>query len=140
MYQAEWTDYKKAPMVHLLPYWDFNEGQLIDIRVCSNAPEAEVFVNEKSLGRVRIDHAHGEVLFPSFQVPYEAGCIRAAAYDENGAVIAEDIHKSFKDPARITQGSDFPYHPRRGRKGKPCGKRKHARNSFRYRSRAACRA
>lgn len=106
MYQAEWTDYKKAPMVHLLPYWDFNEGQLIDIRVCSNAPEAEVFVNEKSLGRVRIDHAHGEVLFPSFQVPYEAGCIRAAAYDENGAVIAEDIHKSFKDPARITLRAD----------------------------------
>ena len=106
MYQAEWTDYKKAPMVHLLPYWDFNEGQLIDVRVCSNAPEVEVFVNEKSLGRVQIDHARGEVLFPSFQVPYEAGCIRAAAYDENGAVIAEDVHKSFKDPARITLQAD----------------------------------
>lgn len=106
MYQAEWTDYKKAPMVHLLPYWDFNEGQLIDIRVCSNAPEVEVFVNEKSLGRVQIDHAYGKVLFPAFQVPYEAGCIRAAAYDEDGAVIAEDIHKSFKDPARITLRAD----------------------------------
>ena len=106
MYQAEWTDYKKAPMVHLLPYWDFNPGQLIDVRVCSNAPAVEVFVNEKSLGRVEIDHAHGKELFPSFQVPYEAGCIRAVAYDENGSVIAEDIHKSFKDPARITLKAD----------------------------------
>lgn len=106
MYQAEWTDYRKAPMVHLLPYWDFNEGQMIDIRVCSNAPQVEVFVNEKSLGRVQIDHAHGEVLFPSFQVPYEAGCIRAAAYDENGGLIAEDIRKSFKDPARLVLRAD----------------------------------
>lgn len=23
-YMAEWTDYKTNPMVHLLPYWDFN--------------------------------------------------------------------------------------------------------------------
>lgn len=106
MYQAEWTDYKKAPMVHLLPYWDFNPGQLIDVRVCSNAPAVEVFVNERSLGRVEIDHAHGKELFPSFQVPYEAGSIRAVAYDENGTVIAEDIHKSFKDPARITLKAD----------------------------------
>lgn len=106
MYQAEWTDYKKEPMVHLLPYWDFNPGQLIDVRVCSNAPSVEVFVNETSLGRVEIDHAHGKVLFPSFQVPYEAGCIRAVAYDENGTVIAEDMHKSFKDPARITLKAD----------------------------------
>ena len=35
IYQAAWTDYKKAPMVHIFPYWDFNEGQFIDLRVCS---------------------------------------------------------------------------------------------------------
>lgn len=106
MYQAEWTDYKKAPMVHLLPYWDFNPGQMIDVRVCSNAPVVEVFVNEKSLGRTEIDHVHGKELFPSFQVPYEAGCIRAVGYDENGVVIAEDVRKSFGDPARITLKAD----------------------------------
>jgi beta-galactosidase len=38
VYQSAWTDYRKAPMIHLYPYWDFNEGQRIDIRVCSNAP------------------------------------------------------------------------------------------------------
>lgn len=106
LYQAEWTDYKKAPMVHLFPYWDFTPGQLIDIRVCSNAPKVEVFVNEKSLGVVEIDHAHGEDLFPSFQVPYVPGVIRAAAYDEAGNVIAEDIHRSFTDSAKLVLQAD----------------------------------
>ncbi|MGN1148503.1 MAG: glycoside hydrolase family 2 TIM barrel-domain containing protein [Lachnospiraceae bacterium] len=106
MYQAEWTHYKKAPMIYLMPYWDFNPGQLIDIRVCSNAPVVEVFVNEKSLGKKEIDHVHGTDLFPSFQVPYEPGCIRAVAYDEKGNVIAEDSHKSFGDSAKITLKAD----------------------------------
>lgn len=106
LYQAEWTDYKKAPMVHLFPYWDFTPGQLIDIRVCSNAPKVEVFVNEKSLGVVEIDHAHGEELFPSFQAPYAPGVIRAVAYDEAGNVIAEDIHRSFTDSAKLVLQAD----------------------------------
>ena len=48
-YQAEWTDYKLKPMVHLLPYWDFNEGQLIDVMVTSNAPKVELFFQDKSM-------------------------------------------------------------------------------------------
>lgn len=106
MYQAEWTDYKKAPMVYLMPYWDFNPGQMIDVRVCTNAPKVEVFVNGKSMGVKEIDHLHGTELFPSFQTPYEPGTIRAVAYDENGRVIAEDVHKSFGDSAKITLKAD----------------------------------
>ena len=34
VWQSAWTDYRKAPMIHIFPYWDFNEGQNIDIRVC----------------------------------------------------------------------------------------------------------
>lgn len=30
---------------HVFPYWDFNEGQMIDIRVCSNCCAAELFVS-----------------------------------------------------------------------------------------------
>ena len=107
MYQAEWTDYKKRPMVHVLPYWDFNEGQMVDVRVCSNAPKVEVFVNEKSLGVKEIDHAHGQELFPSFRVPFHKGSLRAVAYDENGNVVAEDVHKSFGNTAAIEVTPEF---------------------------------
>lgn len=40
IFRAEWTDYKKSPFVHIFPYWDFIEGQEIDIRVTTNAPQS----------------------------------------------------------------------------------------------------
>ncbi|MDO4297695.1 MAG: glycoside hydrolase family 2 TIM barrel-domain containing protein [Lachnospiraceae bacterium] len=101
IYMAEWTDFRKNPMVHLFPYWDFNEGQMIDVRAYTNAPAVELFFNGISQGICRIDHAHGERLSGDWQIPYAKGEIRAVAYDENGTVIAEDSHHSFGDSARI---------------------------------------
>ena len=101
IYQAEWTDYKKAPMVHIFPYWDFSEDELIDVRVASNAPKVELFLNDRSLGTFDIDHSHGKKLLAHYKVPYEAGCLRAAAYDENGQVIATDSRHSFGDATAL---------------------------------------
>jgi beta-galactosidase len=101
LYQAEWTDYKTNPMVHILPYWDFNDGQLIDIRIYSNAPKTELFVNDKSMGIFEIDHEHGEQLSGEWQIPYHKGTIKAVAYDEEGNIVATDIQSSFGDPAKI---------------------------------------
>lgn len=93
--------YKKKPMVHLLPYWDFNEGQLIDVRIFSNAPKVELFYQGQSQGIVEIDHAHGTTLSGDWQIPYSKGVIEAVAYDEEGNVIARDRQQSFGDPASI---------------------------------------
>jgi beta-galactosidase len=41
-YQAMWTD---APMIHIGIYWDWNEGQLIDVPVMTNGAAAELFLN-----------------------------------------------------------------------------------------------
>jgi beta-galactosidase len=101
LYQAEWTDYKKNPMVHVYPYWDFNEGQQIDIRVCSNAPEIELFVNGVSMGRQKIDHKRGKVLQPSWKVTYVPGSIEAVAYDEKGNELARECRHSFKDAVKL---------------------------------------
>lgn len=81
IYQAAWTDYKEKPMVHLFPYWDFNEGQLIDVRACTNAPAVELFVNGKSQGIHWTDHAHGKNLTGHWQIPYEPGEISAVAME-----------------------------------------------------------
>ncbi len=101
IYQAEWTDYRTAPMVHVFPYWDFNEGQIIDVCVCSNAPTVELFVNGRSLGRKQIDHQHGTELVPNWSVPYEKGEIKAIAYDENGRVIAAENRHSFGEAKKL---------------------------------------
>lgn len=101
IYRAEWTDYKKQPMVHIFPYWDFSKGQTVDVRVCSNAPRVELFVNGVSQGDFAIDHENGEELVGHWKVPYVPGEITAAAYDENGVEIARETEHSFGDPARI---------------------------------------
>ncbi|CAM3764628.1 glycoside hydrolase family 2 TIM barrel-domain containing protein [Cohnella lubricantis] len=106
IYQAEWTDYKVKPMVHLFPYWDFSEGQLIDVRVCSNAPVVELFMNDVSQGKFHIDHAAGTKLVGDWRIPYAEGILRAVAYDENGAPIATDVKSSFGDAESIVLSSD----------------------------------
>ena len=95
VFRSEWTDGKKDPMIHVYPYWDFNPGQQVDVRITSNAPEVELFVNGASQGKQQIDHQKGTVLQPSWKVPYAPGSICAVAYDETGREIARQERHSF---------------------------------------------
>ena len=88
-------------MVHIFPYWDFSEGEEIDVRIASNAPQVELFVNGTSYGRYDIDHKHGKQLLAHYKVEYVPGTIDAVAYDENGSVIARDVRRSFSDAAEL---------------------------------------
>ncbi|WP_018750200.1 glycoside hydrolase family 2 TIM barrel-domain containing protein [Paenibacillus sanguinis] len=101
IYQAAWTDYHSRPMVHLFPYWDFNPGQMIDVRVCSNAPRVELICNGVSVGSRKLDHKHGQELAGWWRLPYQTGELQAIAYDEHGQVIATAVRTSFKDASRI---------------------------------------
>lgn len=84
IFRAEWTDYKKAPFVHIFPYWDFNVGQPIDVRVCSNAPRVELFLDGVSQGAFDIDHENGRTLTLNHIIDYRPGELTALAYDEDG--------------------------------------------------------
>ncbi len=101
LYKSAWTDYRNKPFAHLFPYWDFNGGQEVDVRIATNAPQAELFVNGRSLGKKNIDHAKGKVLTADYTLPYEKGEIVAVCYDENGKEIARDVRHSFGDSAKL---------------------------------------
>lgn len=103
VWQSAWTDYHRNPMVHVFPYWDFNDNQPIDVRVCSNAPFVELFVNGRSQGRQRLTHevGSGKHLIADYQVPYEKGILLAVAYDENEIEIAREEKRSFGNSRRI---------------------------------------
>ena len=105
-YQAAWTDYKTNPMIHIYPYWDFNKGQIIDVRVCSNAPHIELLLNGESMGTYDIDTKHGNQLVGWWKIPYQEGELKAIAYDEAGNIIAADVKKSFKDAKSICLNPD----------------------------------
>lgn len=101
LFQSEWTDYKKAPVIHIFPYWDFSGGQEIDVRVTSNAPYIELFFNGKSLGKKHIDHLHGTRLTADYLIPYQKGELTAVGYDENQTEIVRETCRSFGDAARL---------------------------------------
>lgn len=60
-------------------------------------PKVELFFNGKSLGAQTIDHKKGTHLACDWQIAYEPGELKAVAYDENDAVIAETVQKSFDE-------------------------------------------
>lgn len=103
VWQSAWTDYRKAPMIHIFPYWDFNEGQSIDVRVCSNAPFVELFCNGKSCGRQQLMHEKGSGyhIIADYSLPYEKGVLYAVAYDEAGNVTACETKASFGNSTEI---------------------------------------
>jgi len=98
-YQAGWTDWRKKPVLHLFPYWDFNEGQLIDVCAVSNAPEVELWVNGVSQGRRKLPDNGSRCAV--WQVPYHKGSLQATAYDGAGNVIARDEENSFGDGSAL---------------------------------------
>lgn len=105
IYQAEWADSKK-PMVHVFPYWDFNEGQVVDVRICSNGQVVELLVNGVSRGKKELNHKRGTDFTAHFQVPYEKGEICAIAYDKEGKEIARESRCSFGEAAEVVAKAD----------------------------------
>ena len=65
--------------MHVFPYWDFNPGQLIDVRIASNADVVELLVNGVSKGRQRINHTGESKLTGDYRIAYEKGEITAVA-------------------------------------------------------------
>lgn len=92
LYQSAWTD---KPVLHLMPYWDFNDGQLIDVVAYTNIGDVELFVNGRSSGV-----KHPEEYTASWQIPYEKGELRVKATAADGTFY-EDVKRSFGDSAKI---------------------------------------
>jgi beta-galactosidase len=114
LYQSQWS---QAPMVHLLPHWNWagHEGQPVPVMAYSNADEVELLLNGRSL--VRKAHFSeawempvGANVTPDlkfttkyrliWRVPYQPGTLRAVAY-RNGKQVAADEVRTAGTPARI---------------------------------------
>ena len=101
LYKAVWTDGEKEPFVHVLPYWDFNIGEDIDIFVYSNVEDIELFFNEVSLGKQHISLNSDNILHGEWKLKYRRGTVTARAYDKSGKIVAEDVVSSFTDAVSI---------------------------------------
>jgi beta-galactosidase len=84
--KSAWTT---APMVHLLPHWNWpgREGQSIDVRVYANTDEVELLLNGKSLGR-KAPQRYGHL---QWSVPYAAGRLTAQGYKAGKLVTQQTV-------------------------------------------------
>jgi beta-galactosidase len=94
-YQSQWTS---APMVHILPHWNWpgREGQAIDVRTQSNCDEVELLLNGQSLGRKPMKK-YSEI---RWTVPYAPGTLTARAY-RSGSLAAEAKVETTGPSARL---------------------------------------
>ena len=59
LFRAAW---RSEPVLHLFPSWDFNDGEVVDVRVYSNAHSVELFVNGEGQGRVTLGLSYSYVV------------------------------------------------------------------------------
>jgi len=99
-YKAWWG---KEPSLHVFPHWNFagREGDEIAVWVYTNAEEAELLVNGKSLGRQKVPHL-GHV---EWKARYEPGAIEARGY-KGGKVILTEKRETTGPAASIRLTAD----------------------------------
>ncbi|MEQ3233911.1 beta-galactosidase GalB [Bacteroides cellulosilyticus] len=85
LYQSKWSN---CPVLHLLPHWNWAErlGQNVPVFCYTNYPEAELFVNGKSMGSKKKDRKDKYERYRLMwkDVIYQPGEIKVVAYDEKG--------------------------------------------------------
>ena len=135
LFKSSWTDAEKAPFVHIFPYWDWNDGQMIDVRAASNCDRVELYFkateslncpehnlgkNEDDagkeagdcldgytlIGKSDLDHVNGSVVAPAWQLPYRKGTLKAVAF-LGGEIAAVSEVKSFGDAAALSIKENF---------------------------------
>lgn len=100
LYQSVWSD---KPMLHILPHWNWESGQLVDVWAYYNqADEVELFLNGKSLGtQSKAPH----VYHVAWKVPFEAGTLKAVSRKDGKEVCTAEI-KTAGEPAQIRLTAD----------------------------------
>lgn len=120
LYQSQWLDVNRDPMVHIFPHWNWEDNALrskvtyksgansgkIPVRIYSNAPSVELFVDGESQGkksfvqkttnygyRYQQQSENSDRLYLEWPLEwdYKVGTkIEAVAYDVQGNIIARD--------------------------------------------------
>ena len=120
LYRSHWN--KNAETLHILPHWTWKgrEGQVTPVFVYTSYPEAELFINGKSQGKLRkLSAAEAEALKdkdPLYlqrryrlmweNVKYEPGEVKVVAYDKYGKEAATKVIRTAGKPHHIELVAD----------------------------------
>ncbi|MWV44769.1 DUF4982 domain-containing protein [Paenibacillus sp. HJL G12] len=113
-YQSQWT---KEPMVHLLPHWNWKEGETVRVLAYTNAKKVELILNGTSLGEQSfeskttswgapyLETSTGKT-YLEWSVPFKTGTLEAVAKDEQGKEVARDRVVTAGAPAAVRLMAD----------------------------------
>lgn len=122
-YQSIWTS---APMLHLLPHWNWpgKVGSVVPVVAYSNCAAIELFLNGRSMGvKARefpsegVTGAWNNYAEPKtmattadlqlvWDVPYEPGELTAVGYDKRGAVVAHAEVRTSQNASKLELALD----------------------------------
>jgi beta-galactosidase len=103
LYQSHWRpDFK---MAHILPHWTWpdRKGKITPVHVYSSGDEAELFLNDKSMGRIK--KGQYDYRFRWDSVIYEPGELKVITY-KNGEKWATDFMRTAGNAARLELTAD----------------------------------
>lgn len=103
LYQARWRP--ELRMAHILPHWTWpnRAGQITPVHVFTSGEEAELFLNNKSLGKKKKSQYEYRLRWDS--VIYEPGTLRVVTY-KNGKTWAADTVKTAGAAAKLQLKAD----------------------------------
>jgi beta-galactosidase len=79
-YQAQWRD---TPALHLLPHWNWQPGEQIEVWCHTNVESVELLLNGRSLGRRAVPrHGHAQ-----WQVKFAPGVLEARGYRDGKLIL-----------------------------------------------------
>lgn len=93
--KSHWTE---APMVHLLPHWNWFglEGENIRVVAYTNCDAVSLFLNDQELGRQEVEpFGHAE-----WFIPYKPGRLVAKGY-RNRELVCEQVIETTGDPVAL---------------------------------------
>lgn len=88
--------FMEEPMIHILPHWNFSDGEQVRVMAHTNCSEAELFLNGVSLGRKPVDRYE----MAEWQVGFQPGELLMRGYRE-GCAVCEDMVRTAGKPCRL---------------------------------------
>ncbi len=75
------------PLIHILPHWNWNEGEQVRVMAYTNCEEAELFLNGKTLGRNKVDKYD----MTDWNVTFEKGTLKMIGYIGGKEVCSDTV-------------------------------------------------
>ena len=108
LYRSHWN--KNAHTIHLLPHWTWpdRKGKVTPVYCYTDYPEAELFVNGKSQGRIskNRDSRLDRYRLRWRNVVYEPGELKVVVYDKNGNAAGEQTLRTAGKAAKLRLTAD----------------------------------